>query len=138
MLIPKQILTPQQHLKLGVGHSLAHIAQSLPGVLVQKSEAYVKHRTAPALDGIIARLIHSGEYVGKFRVRQTRSDKRLVCVAQNRLGKLNLSGSMSCIHFCPPKNIRLHYSIKKLHTATNIDIFLSINYIYCIIQRRNK
>ncbi len=51
MLIAQDVLPAQQHLQLGVGDGLAQGAQALPRILVQKAQAGVKRRAAPALPG---------------------------------------------------------------------------------------
>ena len=56
--IAQQALTAQQHLQLGVGHLLPHQTQPLPRILLQKPQAGVKGRPAPALERVVACLIH--------------------------------------------------------------------------------
>ena len=66
VLVTQEVLTSQKHLEFGIRHCLAQVAQTLPRIFVEISQTYVKHRTAPALYGIISRLVHRGENVGKF------------------------------------------------------------------------
>ena len=61
VLVAQQVLAPQQHLQLGIGHMLADMPQPLPGILVQVAQAAVKGSAAPALHGVVAGLVHGGE-----------------------------------------------------------------------------
>ena len=88
MLVAQDVLTAQQHLQLGVGHGGADLAQPLPGVLVQKAEADVKGRAAPALHGVEAGLVDGIEDRLKLIEAQARGDEGLVGVAQDGFGKL--------------------------------------------------
>ena len=87
--VTQNILTPQQHLQLGVGHGGADLAQTLPGIFVQVAQADVKGSAAPALDCVVAGLIDGLQHGSKLVVRQAGCDERLICVTQHSLHKLN-------------------------------------------------
>ena len=86
--VAEDVLSAQQHLELGVGHMRLYLAQSLPRVLVEKAQAHVKGRAAPALDGIEARLVHCLKYRLKLVVGKPRCHQRLVCVSKYCFGEL--------------------------------------------------
>ena len=83
VLVAKQVLAPEQHLQAGVGHSLAERAQALPGILVQVAQAAVKGGAAPALDGIVPGLIHSGQDALHIGKRHTGSHQGLVGITKD-------------------------------------------------------
>ena len=58
VLVAEDVLAAQKHLKLGVGHFCADLAQTLPRILVEKAQADVEGRTAPAFNGVESGLIH--------------------------------------------------------------------------------
>ena len=57
MLVSKQILSTQQHLKLRIGQCLAKLTQTVPRIFVQKAEAGVKCSPSPAFQRIISHFI---------------------------------------------------------------------------------
>ena len=75
MLIAENVLTAQQHLKLGVGHFRADLAQALPRILVEKAQADVEGRAAPAFNGIESGLVHLFEDGLKLVVGKPCGDK---------------------------------------------------------------
>ena len=89
MTIAQNVLAAQQHLQLGVRHVLADRAQSLPRIFVQVTKAGIERRTAPALDRVVAGLIHGLENVNKILDRNTGRAQRLVCVTQDGLCNVN-------------------------------------------------
>ena len=91
VLIAQDVLAPQQHLQLGVGHLGADLAQSLPGVLLQIAQAHIKGSAAPDLGGIITGLVDGLQNGLKLAVRQTGGDQRLVRVTQHGLRKVDFS-----------------------------------------------
>ena len=91
VLIAQDVLAPQQHLQLGVGHLGADLAQSLPGVLLQVAQAHIKGSAAPDLAGIIAGLVDGLQNGLKLAVRQPGRDQRLVRITQHGLRKVYFS-----------------------------------------------
>ena len=89
MLIAQQVLAAEQHLQLGVLHMLADGAQALPGILVQIAQTAVKGGAAPALQRIIAGLIHFFQNGQEVLDGHTGGHQRLLTVSQYRLGDLN-------------------------------------------------
>ena len=103
MLVAEKVLTSEQHLKFRVGHSLTQITQTLPRIFVEIPQTHVENRTAPALDRVITGFVHCGKDVGKFRIRQARSNQRLVCVAEHRFCKKNFLLSKFFSHLIASK-----------------------------------
>ncbi len=90
VLVAQQVLAAQQHLQLGVGHVLADVAQTLPGILAQVAQAGVEGGAAPALHRIVPGLIHGLEDVLKIGIGQTGRHQGLVGVTQDSFGDANL------------------------------------------------
>jgi len=89
VLVTQQVLAAQQHLEPGVRHSLAESAQALPGIFVQVTQAAVKGSAAPALDGIVAGLIHGGQDALHIGKSHTGSHQRLVCITKDGFSELD-------------------------------------------------
>ena len=87
--IAQHVLAAEQHLQFLMGQLLAQDAQTLPGVLVQKTDAGVERSAAPALNGEVRDLVHLGQDRTHLVHRHTGSKQGLVRVAQNDLGDLN-------------------------------------------------
>ena len=66
------------------------LAQSLPGILVQVTEAGVKCSAAPALDGVVAGLVNGVQDGLEVLDRHSCGDQRLVTIAQDGLCKIDL------------------------------------------------
>ena len=75
MLIAENVLTAQKHLELGVGHFCADLAQALPRILVQKAQADIEGRAAPAFNGVESGLVHLFEDGLKLVVGKPCGDK---------------------------------------------------------------
>ena len=88
MLIAEDVLPAQEHLELGVRHRRADLAQPLPRILIEKAQAHIKGRAAPALHGIEPCLVHLRQHRRKLLIRQPSRNKRLVRIPQYSLGKL--------------------------------------------------
>ena len=89
VMISQHILSPQQHLQLGVLHLRADVSQPLPRVLLQVTQADIKGRTAPTLHGIKARLVDGLQNWRKLPKSQPSGHQRLVGIPQNVFSKLN-------------------------------------------------
>ena len=89
VLVAEQVLAAKQHLQLGVGHGLADIAQSLPGILAQVTQAGVERRAAPAFHRIVAGLVHFRQDIGKIGIRKTGRHQRLVGITKDSFSNLN-------------------------------------------------
>ena len=89
--IAQHILTTEQHLQLGVGHVLFQRTQTLPGILVEKPQAGIKGRTAPALDGVITHLIQLFQNRQHLSSGHTGCDQGLVCVTEHGFRNLYFS-----------------------------------------------
>ena len=88
VLVAQQVLAPQEHLQLRVGHFRLDPAQPLPGILVQEAHAAVKGGAAPALHGIEARLVQGLQYGIHDAEGHPRGDEGLVGVPEDGFGKL--------------------------------------------------
>ena len=87
--VTQNILTPQQHLQLGVGHGGADLAQTLPGIFVQVAQAAVEGGAAPALHGVVAGLVHGGQNLLKIGEGHTGGHQGLVGITNDGFHKLN-------------------------------------------------
>ena len=90
MLITQNILSPEKHLQLGVGHCLFKRAQAVPGILVQKAQAGVKSSASPAFKGIISHAVQHGRGGQHLVQAHARSRLGLVRVPQYSIGNQNL------------------------------------------------
>ena len=95
VVVAQDVLPAQQHLEFGVLHVGLDGAQPFPRVLVQIAQAGVKGGPAPALDRVIAGLIHRVQDVDEVRGGHTGRHQRLLGVAQHRLGDVKLSHKVS-------------------------------------------
>ena len=100
VLIAQDVLAPQEHLELGVGHLGADLAQPVPGILPQVAQADVKGGAAPHLSGVEAGLIHGLQDRLELVIGKPRGDQRLICVTQYRLCELYLSHVESTSKYC--------------------------------------
>ena len=91
VLVAQQVLAAQQHLQAGVGHMLLDVAQPLPGILAQIAEAGIEGGAAPALDGVIAGLVHGFEDVLIVGIGQAGGHQGLVGVTQDGFRDLHFS-----------------------------------------------
>ena len=57
MTVAQHVLAAEQHLQLRVGALLSDRAESVPRILIQETQAGVKRRAAPALEGMKANLV---------------------------------------------------------------------------------
>ena len=101
--VAQNILTPQQHLQLGVGYGSADLAQTLPGIFVQVAQADVEGGAAPAFDGIVASLVDGRKHGLELLIRQAGCDQRLICITQHGLHKLNFLSH--CVCYLRRKNV---------------------------------
>src|SRR5699024_261581 len=90
MLVAQQVLSAEQHLQLAFRHRRPDLPQPFPRILVEIAQAAVEHRSSPALDAVIARLVHLGQDACELLVRQTCRNQRLIRVAQYSFGKTYL------------------------------------------------
>ena len=88
MLVAQQILAAQQHLELGVGHMRLDDAKALPRIFIQKAQTAVKGGAAPALDRIVAGLVHGIQDRLEIPDGHSCCDQRLVGVPQHRFGNV--------------------------------------------------
>ena len=87
----------EEHLALRVRSLLLDLPEPLPGIFSEETEAAVKGRAAPALDGIVTALVDDRQYLLERAEGKSRSDKTLVRVSQNRFGEIDLF-----LHGFPP------------------------------------
>ena len=88
MLVTYQVLAARQHGQIGVGHMRLDGTQTLPRVLVKKTQTRVERRTAPRLNGPIPYFVHlrqDGQHVAK---RHTGSPQALLAVANGGIHQL--------------------------------------------------
>ena len=108
VLVAQQVLAPEQHLELGVGHVLADVAQPLPGILPQVAQAGVEGGAAPALHRVVPGLVHGFEDVLEVGVGQTGRHQGLVGVSKDCFGDLDFlchkSSSVVSYLEAPPEN----------------------------------
>ena len=86
MAVSQNILAAEQHLQLGVLHFRTDLAQSFPGIFVQKAEAGVEGGAAPCFQRMIPDFIHFCQNRQHFVRSHTGSDQRLVRVPEHRFG----------------------------------------------------
>ena len=89
VLVAQQVLTAEQHLESGVGHGLANLAQTLPGIFVQVAQAAVEGGTAPALHGVVAGLVHGGQNLLEIGEGHTGGHQGLVGITNDGFSKLD-------------------------------------------------
>ncbi len=99
MLVAQEVLPPQEHLQLGVGHGLSQLPQPLPGVLVQEPQAAVKGGAAPALQGPVADLVKQPCHRQHLLCAHPGGRQRLVGVPQYGLCHKQF---FLFAHLCPP------------------------------------
>ena len=87
VLVAQQVLATQQHLQLGVGHGLAELPQTLPGILVQVPQAAVEGSAAPALHGVVTGLVHGGQDALHIGKGHTGGHQGLVGIPQDGFSK---------------------------------------------------
>ena len=90
VLVAQYVLAAKQHLQLGIGQGFPQLAQTLPGILIQKAQAGVKSCSAPAFQRIIADLVQLRADGQHFFNAHARSRLALVRVAQNCISDFNL------------------------------------------------
>ena len=84
--IAQDVLAAEEHLQLGVRQSSLQLAQALPGIFVQETQAAVKGSAAPAFQRIETSLVQdfaSGQHVLQAH---TGCGLRLMCVAKDGFG----------------------------------------------------
>ena len=83
MAVAQKVLSPKQHLQLGVGQTLFQGAQTLPGIFIQKAHAHVEGGASPAFQGPVADTVQKGQ--NGHHVLQFHAGSRLglMGVAQN-------------------------------------------------------
>jgi hypothetical protein len=84
--ISDQVLSPEQHLELGIGHGGAQRAEPFPGILFEKAQARVEGGATPDLERPIAdgvELLGDGQHVLRPHAR---GQERLMAVAQGDIG----------------------------------------------------
>ena len=87
--IADQVLPPEQHLKLGVGHGGAQRTEAFPGVLFEETQACVECRATPDFERPIAdgiELLGDGQHVLRAHAC---GQERLMPVAQGDIGDQN-------------------------------------------------
>ena len=88
VLVAQKVLAAQEHLEPRVRHSLADLAESLPRILAEIAEAGIEGGAAPALNGVVPGLVHGRQDLLEVLELHSCGHKRLVCVSQDRFGKL--------------------------------------------------
>ena len=88
VLVAQNVLSTEQHLQLGVGHGLAQLTQTLPGIFVQEAHAGVEGCAAPALQRPVADGVQN--FAGGDHILQTHTggSLRLVCVTQDGISDI--------------------------------------------------
>ena len=94
--VAQHVLAAEQHLQLLVGQLLAQDAQTLPGVLIQETDAAIERSAAPALHREVRDLVHLGQDRAHFIHRHTGSQQRLVSIAQDDFRDLDGLFSHCC------------------------------------------
>ena len=87
--VTQHVLAAEQHLQVRLRALLADRAQTLPRILVEETDAGVERSAAPALERIVADLVHRGQDREHFVERHTGGDQALVRVTQNALGNFD-------------------------------------------------
>ena len=92
--VTDQVLTAQQHLQLGLGHGLAQLAQTVPGILVQKAHAAVEGGAAPDLAGMEAYVVQHAGDLQQVVGGDAGGQQGLMAVAHRCIGDSYLSGTI--------------------------------------------
>ena len=87
--VAQHVLAAEQHLQLLVGQLPAQDAQPVPRVLVQKADAAVEGRAAPALHREVGDLIHFGQDGTHLIHGHAGGQQGLMGVPQDHLGDLD-------------------------------------------------
>jgi nucleotide-binding universal stress UspA family protein len=86
VLVAENVLAAQQHLQRGLLADRLQLAQALPGILAQKAQADVERRAAPALQRVVARVVHLlGDREDVVRTHAGRP-QRLMRIAERGVG----------------------------------------------------
>ena len=85
MVISQNVLTTEQHLKLGILESVSQLPKALPRILLQETKACVKGCTSPAFYRVITHLIHFIDNGKHIFCGHSGCDQRLVCVTEHCL-----------------------------------------------------
>ena len=141
VLVAEQVLAAKQHLQLGVGHGLADVAQSLPGILAQVTQAGVERSAAPAFHRIVAGLVHFRQDIGKIGIRKTGRHQRLVGITKDSFSNLNFFHVCSSIISRRMRRSRFSWGIhRKRHAAARSRSVSRaiIQYIRCAAESKIK
>ena len=97
--VSEDVLTAEEHLKLGVLHVVADGAESLPGIFLKEAQAGIEGRTAPCLERVVSDRIETLEDRDHFFGRHSGGGKRLMRVTQNGFGNQNFRHLFDLIPF---------------------------------------
>ena len=89
MAVSQHILAAEQHLQLGMRAMLADGAQTLPWIFIQKAQAGVISRAAPAFQRMIADLIQLFQNRQHIADRHPGGNQGLVRVTKYHFGNSN-------------------------------------------------
>ena len=89
MIVTEDVLPTEQHLQLRIFKPSFQLAKSLPRIFFQETQRSVKRRPAPALDRVIADLIHLVNDRKHLLRRHTGSDQRLMGITKDCLCYFN-------------------------------------------------
>ena len=89
VIVAEYVLSSEEHLQLRILEACSELSEPLPRILVQKSHARVKCRTAPALYRVVADLIHLVDDREHLLRGHPRRDQGLMRVSEDRFHYLN-------------------------------------------------
>jgi hypothetical protein len=90
--VAQQVLPAQKHLQAALGHQFAKGAQTLPGVFIQKADAGVIRRPAPALHRPVAGIVNLFADRNHVVQAHTGGQQTLVCITKRKFCNLNHAG----------------------------------------------
>ena len=116
--VADDVLAAQQHLQGRAHDMLLDQAQTLPRVLVEEAQGGVEGRASPALERVVADLVHLLEDGEHLVGAHARRPQRLVAVAQRCIGDLYLTGAHRVLLSPTRRQARLRYSLVRVSTLT--------------------
>ena len=114
MVISQDVLSAEQHLQLGVLKSVSQFPQSLPGIFLQETEAGIKGSAAPALNRMVAYLVHLINNGQHLLSGHSGRKQRLVGVTKDGFHNLHWPLFYLCHSYNPPCYEHLAPSLRRL------------------------
>ena len=114
VVISQNVLSAEQHLQLGVLKSVSQFPQSLPWIFLQETEAGIKGSAAPALNRMVAYLVHLINNGQHLLCGHSGCEQRLVGVTKDGFHNLHWPLFYLCHSYNPPRYEHLAPSLRRL------------------------